>query len=327
MKSAQRILIIQTAFIGDVILATALIESLKAAMPDVCLDILVRKGNEALLADHPHLNDVLIWNKKESKLKHLLAIGERIRKTGYDVVINCQRFASSGYLTWRSGAKERIGFDKNPWRWAFSRRVAHLMDGRHEVERNHQLISHLVSGSPRRPKLYPTNTQKNKIAPLTSADYICIAPTSVWTTKQWPAHKWSALIDQKKDYRVYLLGAPGDKAACEAIMATCQHTEVTQLCGQLDLLESAALMSGAVMNYVNDSAPLHLASATNAPVRAIFCSTVPDFGFTPLSDDSKVIEVDKALDCRPCGVHGHKACPLGHFNCAEMIDVRTVANS
>ena len=85
------------------------------------------------------------------------------------------------------------------------------------------------------------------------------------------------------------------------------------MAGRLSFLESAALMKNAEMNYVNDSAPLHMASAMDAPVTAMFCSTVPYFGFTPLSADSIVLETWKQLDCRPCGLHGKKVCPKGTF--------------
>jgi heptosyltransferase-2 len=98
------------------------------------------------------------------------------------------------------------------------------------------------------------------------------------------------------------------------------HTRITNLCGQLSFLESAALMRDARMNYVNDSAPLHFASAMNAPVTAVYCSTIPGFGFGPLSDQRFVVETRETLDCRPCGLHGFKACPLGHFNCAHTIN-------
>jgi heptosyltransferase-2 len=77
-------------------------------------------------------------------------------------------------------------------------------------------------------------------------------------------------------------------------------------------------MQKADMNYVNDSAPLHLASALNAPVTAFFCSTIPEFGFYPLSDKSEVIEV-KNLECRPCGLHGYRSCPKSHFKCGNEI--------
>jgi heptosyltransferase-2 len=59
----------------------------------------------------------------------------------------------------------------------------------------------------------------------------------------------------------------------------------------------------------------------NAPVTAFFCSTVPEFGFGPLSDDAKIIQIQEKLECRPCGLHGHAACPKGHFKCGSEISV------
>jgi heptosyltransferase-2 len=76
------------------------------------------------------------------------------------------------------------------------------------------------------------------------------------------------------------------------------------------------------MNYVNDSAPMHIASAVNAPVTAIYCSTVPAFGFGPLSDVSFIVETDEKLACKPCGIHGLESCPEKHFKCALTIDTK-----
>jgi len=92
------------------------------------------------------------------------------------------------------------------------------------------------------------------------------------------------------------------------------------LAGKLSFLESAVLMKDALMNYVNDSAPLHLASSVNAPVTAIFCSTVPEFGFGPLSERSFIVQTKKTLDCKPCGNHGLNKCPKDHFECALTIN-------
>src|ERR1700735_3728507 len=94
----KKILVIQTAFIGDVVLATALIEKLHAFFPDACIDFLVRKGNETLLTGHPFLHEVLIWDKREHKLRNLYRLIRRIRQTKYDTVINVQRFAATGLL-------------------------------------------------------------------------------------------------------------------------------------------------------------------------------------------------------------------------------------
>jgi heptosyltransferase-2 len=119
---------------------------------------------------------------------------------------------------------------------------------------------------------------------------------------------------------VYLLGAPSDGDTCNRILAAANCSNVKSLAGQLNFLQSAALMQTAVMNYVNDSAPMHFASSVNAPVTAIYCSTIPAFGYGPLSDKKHIVEVKQALDCRPCGIHGRKECPKGHFNCANLID-------
>jgi heptosyltransferase II len=89
-------------------------------------------------------------------------------------------------------------------------------------------------------------------------------------------------------------------------------------------LGTAALMEGAQMNYVNDSAPLHIATAMNAPVTAVFCSTIPAFGFGPLNPNGRIVELTEKLDCRPCGLHGYAACPKGHFKCALEISVAQV---
>ena len=107
----------------------------------------------------------------------------------------------------------------------------------------------------------------------------------------------------------------------ERIKVNSGNDQVENLAGKLTLTESAELIKNARMNYVNDSAPLHMASAMNAPVTAYFCSTVPEFGFGPLSEHSVIVETNEKLSCRPCGLHGHKQCPQGHFNCGNQISI------
>jgi heptosyltransferase II len=317
----QKILIIQTAFIGDVVLATALIEKLHRHFPGAQIDFMVRKGNESLLLNHPWLHAVLVWDKKKNKQLNLLKMLRKIRREKYDQVINVQRFAATGLLTALSGAKERIGFDKNPFSFLFTRKVVHLVsDGKiplHEVERNLALISHFTDGNQERPRLYPSAADEEKVNVYKQNRYITISPASVWFTKQYPAEKWIDLIQSLSgSLQIFLLGAPSDSQLCESIKQSSGNGNISNLAGELSFLQSAALMKGAVMNYVNDSAPLHFASAVNAPVTAIYCSTIPAFGFGPLSDVRYIVETREPLDCRPCGLHGYKACPLGHFRCA-----------
>lgn len=322
----EKILIIQTAFIGDVVLATGIIEKLHSVFHDAQIDFLLRKGNEGLLKDHPFLHNVWIWDKKKQKNKNLLRIIKQVRAEKYTHVINLQRFLSSGLITFFSGAAYKAGFDKNPFSFCFTKKAAHVITEPyaspviHETDRNHVLIADLTDGSKALPKLYPSQKDYEKTASFKTRPYICIAPSSVWFTKQFPKEKWNELINVlPAEYTIYLVGAPNDEPITNDIISQTHHKHVVSLCGKLDFLESAALMKDAVMNYTNDSAPLHFASAMNAPVTAVYCSTVPAFGFGPTSDQSSIVEVNERLSCRPCGLHGHKACPQGHFKCATEI--------
>jgi len=317
----KKFLVIQTAFTGDVILATAITEKLHRFFPDARIDFLLRKGNEGLLEGHPYLHRVLIWDKSERKTRNLWTLLRKIRQNRYDTVINLQRFASTGLLTAFSGAGEKIGFDKNPLSFTFTRRIRHDMtNGRHEVDRNNDLIAHLTDTSRPFPRLYPNPGHYDSVKKWSRPPYLCIAPASVWFTKQFPPEKWIELIGRlPANLSVYLTGGKSDEPLCEEIAKAVPGRPVINMAGTLDFLSSAALMENAVMNYTNDSAPLHIASAMNAPVTAVYCSTVPAYGYYPLSDRSAVVETREALSCRPCTLHGRNACPLGHYRCAFSI--------
>jgi heptosyltransferase-2 len=319
----QKILIIQTAFIGDVVLATALVEKLHANLPGSAIDFLLRKGNELLLDNNPFINKIIVWDKKKNKIKNLFALASKIHSAKYDKVINLQRFFSTGLLTALSGAKETIGFTKNPLSRFFSRRVKHEIDfknPKHEIERNNALIAHFTDNAVALPKLYPSIKDHDIIKQYLNKSFITITPSSVWFTKKYPIEKWQDFLDQLDPLlQVYILGGKENFAEANDLVIRSINKNIEVLAGRLSFLQSAELMKYAKMNYVNDSAPLHFASAVNATVTAIFCSTVPGFGFTPLSDFSYIIETTVKLPCRPCGLHGYKACPLDHFKCAHTI--------
>jgi heptosyltransferase-2 len=336
----HRILVIQTAFIGDVVLATALLQNLHAAYPAATIDILVRQGADELFTDHPYINEVHVWNKKKNKYQHLFQIIQNIRRIKYDVVINVQRYLATGIITVLSGAKKTIGFNKNPLSFLFSEVVAHQFGAAaeaaeagarpaaqnsysaalHETSRNHALLASLTTAPVAKPALYPSVANFATVQKWQGAPYICMSPGSVWETKKMPAKNWIDLINAvPTNYTIYLMGAPNETALCAEILSGSSREGVINIAGQLNLLEAAALIKGAHLNYVNDSAPMHLASATNAPVAAIYCSTIPAFGYGPLSSVQFVVETLEHLPCKPCGLHGKKACPLGHFNCGHSI--------
>jgi len=325
----QKILVVQTAFIGDVVLATALVESLHEQYPKAAIDVVVRKGNEHLFNEHPFINELIVWDKKQHKYLNWLSILKKIRAKKYDVLINLQRFAATGLWTVLSNANTTIGFDKNPFSFLFTHKVKHDVSAGdvHEINRNHKLTESLGALQLCMPKLYPTKSDFDKVKQYQAEKYITIAPASVWFTKQFPISAWvSFLTELPFEGPIYILGGVSDKALGDQIINEIESIDSTaskkiiNLSGALGFLASAALQQKAVMNYVNDSAPLHFCSAVNAPVTAIYCSTIPAFGFGPLSTNSFIVETQQKLSCRPCGLHGKKECPLGHFNCAHSIE-------
>jgi len=319
----QRFLVIQTASIGDVILATAVIEKLHNHFPGAAIDFMTKKGNEALFAGHPFLNKLLLWDKSKHKYRNLLHLLKEVRSTRYDYLINLQRFAATGLFTVLSKAEYTSGFDKNPFSHRFTYRAVHRIsaeDNIHEIQRNQALISPFTDDMPARPRLYPTADDFKAFDSFKTKAYLCIAPASLWFTKQLPERQWISLIRAiPPEFRVMLLGSQQDHGLSERIMKESGSERCMNLAGRLSLLQSAALMQDAVMNYVNDSSPMHLASAVNARTTAVFCSTVPQFGFGPLSDHAVVVESTEKLTCRPCGLHGHQECPEIHFKCATTI--------
>lgn len=320
----KKILIIQTASLGDVILSTPLIEKLHHFYPDAKIDFLLKYGYEGVLRRHPYLHHVIVWDKTEKKYQRLVELINIIRDNKYDLIVNVQRFASSGIMTALSGANMKIGFSKNPLSLFFTKRIVHKIgksvNNPHETERNLKLIEHITGNSLFSMKLYPSKHDMAMVSQYKTKKFITVSPGSLWFTKQYPEQKWVELLSSlDEDIVVYMLGSPKEKPLCDRITRDSKHKNSLNLAGKLTFLESSALMRDAVMNFVNDSAPMHMASAMNAPVAAIYCSTVPEFGFGPVSDNSHIIQSSERLKCKPCGLHGLKKCPKKHFNCALTI--------
>jgi heptosyltransferase-2 len=300
-----------------VILVTGIVNSIKRQYPAAVVDVLVKKGNEALLQEHPSIRNVRTFDKAR-KYGEMGRLIRENRREKYSHIINVHRFISSGILAVLSGGYT-VGFDKNPLSRWYKLRLPHpVMQGIHETDRNFSLIAALGIREKVNPSLHPSKEVLEKVQEFQERPYVCFAPASVWATKQLPMEKWVDLAE-KQTMPIYLLGGPSDAGLCTKLAEQIPGKAIN-LAGELSLMESVALMKGAQRNYVNDSGPLHFASAVNAPVTAFFCSTVTDFGFGPLSEDSEVKEV-RNLPCRPCGLHGKKACPEGHFKCGMEMEV------
>ncbi|HBG69453.1 MAG: hypothetical protein A2W93_01430 [Bacteroidetes bacterium GWF2_43_63] len=319
----KKVLFIQTASLGDVILATATAHSVRALFPDALIFFLVKESCADVLNNCPVIDQVLVWNKKDHKYRNLLSILKEIRREKFDAVINFQRFFSSGFITAFSGGKIKAGFTSNPLSLFFNRKARHEQNGTHEIVRNLTLGRQCFPGLQKaNPVIAVEKPADQALLAIAQSKYITIFPGSLWATKQYPVKQWIDFVSEiPSELKVIIAGSNADVKMANDLSAA-RPMNTWNLCGKLSILESAWIMKYAAMNFTNDSAPTHLASAVNASVATIFCSTIPAFGFTPLSDNSKIIEYLAPLKCRPCGIHGHKSCPQKHFDCGNKIETK-----
>lgn len=319
----RKVLFIQTAFLGDVILATAALETWHQTHPADKIYFLVNQKFAGVVAQHPFAT-ILTWDKSTSaKYRKLWQLLQTIRNQRFDIVINFQRYAATGLLAVLSGAAETRGFDKNPFSSFFTRRFQHrFRDDWHEIDRNHELIKDLVSQpSPALPKLYPSAADKEHVArrleevQKSSPDkpIVILAPGSVWPTKIWPEEHWQALVSRLvADYTPILIGGKEEQPLCDRL----SYLGAINWAGQLSLMQSVSLMERSLCAYVQDSAPMHMATAVGLKTCAIYCSTAPIWGFGPKSPESIVYQLGD-LACRPCDIKGLSTCPKGHFRCGK----------
>jgi heptosyltransferase-2 len=316
MSSSNKVLIIQTAFLGDAILISSLLEKIRIESPDTSIHLLVRKGNESIFQAYPHKNLVKVWAyDKKQKWDSSRSLQMDLKAEHFDQVFVAQRFFGMGLLSLSIGAKRVTGFDKNPLSWFFNERVSHEWGtGKHETERNTALLSSWLG-----PKVYKPFLSLPGDNILSVEDYICISPGSVWETKRTPVRVWIDFIKHlPKTQPVVLMGAPNEVHLAEEIAKACPESKIINEAGKHGLVDAIRIYQHSLMSYVNDSGPMHICSAVDTPTVAVFCSTIPDFGFGPLASWNRIVEVPD-LACRPCGDHGKKSCPLGHYACGNQI--------
>ncbi len=333
----MKILIIQTAFIGDVILITPLIRETRKIFPSAIIDVLVTSGNQAILNNNPHINEILITDKK--KVLDYVKTLFMLRKKAYDMALTPHRSARTLTLLFLSHIKVRIGFNRDLYRHLLTCRLLHPKSV-HKAEKNlGLLIPFLTDDYPDLKALSEilTDNQLNWYSELfpTKNDYevsskflysginVAIAPGSVWNTKRWSKENYITLskLLKEKGYNLVFIGSKSEEELAQEIIDNA-GIEAINSCGSLSILQSAALISQCDALVCNDSGALHIGNAVNTPVFAFFGPTVQRYGYYPYRKHDYVFEID--LECRPCGMHGHKKCPLGHHNCMKLLNPELV---
>lgn len=311
--TSQSSLVIQTAFLGDVVLTTPLLERLAGEAGPV--DVLVTPAAAAVLAHHPAVGEVIVYDKRrDAGLGGIARVGRALRQRKYARIFLPHRSVRSAVLALATGARERIGFSDSPAAWTYTRRVAPT--GEHETAR----IAALAGPGPvPRPSLGLTEGERQAAIQWLERsgvrrEFTALAPGSVWATKRWPYY---AELASRLPGSLVVVGGPEDREAGAEIVAR-DPARIRSAAGELPLRVSAALLERASVLVTNDSAPLHLAAAVGTRVVAIFGPTVPAFGFGPLGEKDAIAEV-VGLSCRPCSKHGPMVCPLVHHRC--MMDL------
>jgi heptosyltransferase II len=321
------VLIIQTAFIGDMILTTPLISAIKKHFINSQVDVLAIPSTMKILQNNPDVHAVHVYDKRKNDKgpKGFFRICRLIRRARYHIVFSPHRSLKSAFIAWFSGAPVRVSFSNSAGSFLFSITVPENRS-LHEIDRILTLLQPMgVNTDSVRPCVYPSQTDRKTIDALfnNSKKAVALAPGSVWATKRWPPKYFRQLATAlaERGYGVFLIGGESDRTLCRDISAETDK-KIINVAGQLDLLQSAALLQKCSALVTNDSAPMHLASATATPVVALYGPTVRRFGFYPYHVKHMIIERD--LTCRPCSKHGGLRCPIKTHECMEKILPRDV---
>jgi len=313
------ILIIQTAFIGDVIMSTPFIQAVCDHWPDAVVDLVTRPESAILFKHHPRIRRIYTLDKSDHKSKYesLVDLIKQLRPVKYNLAFSIQSSFTSSLLMLLSGIKVRVGF----YRQKLLRIKIRPPKGLHVRQRYLTLMQPFTDRTlSDYTHLYLTSDDSVKAENILdrfsskNRRIIGFAPGSVRETKKWPSSYWSELLVllKDRDFEVIFLGSSSERELCDSIICE-TGLEAYNAAGELNLPESAALIRKLDLLICNDSAPLHIGNAVNTPVFAFFGPTVKSFGCYPYHEQDKILEID--LPCRPCGKHGHDRCPLRHFKC------------
>lgn len=322
-----KICILQTAYLGDVVLTTPLFRALRQAHPDCMIHAVTTPAAAPLYEGHQDLDGLHIFDKRgrHCGFNGLRKMSGELAAENFDVALCPHPSFRSALLLKLARIPIRIGFAGLPGSFLFTKKV--MRDKKlHEVARILSLLYALEISNQASPAL-PFDPLKEESAKkkMTEAGLdqtkpiIGVNPFSIWGTKRWPPDQCADFIDrfsEKYSCQVMLVGGPNDRPAADELFSLCRNKPFDTV-GLFDLRELIWALSWLTGYLTTDSGPMHIAAAIATPVIAIFGATVPEQGYAPYAKDASIVQFD--LECRPCGPHGHRRCPLGHFRCMREI--------
>ena len=328
--------VIQTAFIGDVFLSVLFFNWLRKIYPDDNIVLVCKKGVANFLL-HEGLVNQLIEIEKGNNQSYETAVHLINRQHVVQNVFCLHKSFRSALFSFKIKAESRIGFKVGIGSLFFSKSVIYpkswpdpirqlsllrLVDSELDQllkSKDWTYLNQIDQPIPDQFQFKNKSQTKNKI----KSHKVAIFPGSVWATKKWTEDGFSEVAKYlcNQNYQVFLMGGADERIIAERIHLAEPRAQV--LAGQKKITESLEILKTCDFIVGNDSSSSHMAASVGTPVLALFGPTTLDLGFRPWINSSVVIE-NNNLDCRPCGKHGHKQCPLGHHNCMKDISAATV---
>ena len=323
----MKLLIVGPAWVGDMVVAHALVQTLLAAQRDAEIHVLAPPASAPLGRRMPGVTDVVTLPVRHGELdwRVRLDVGHALRRVGYDRAIVLPNSFKSALVPFFAGIPRRTGW-RGEWRYGVLNDVRAL-----DTERLPRLIDRFVAladaaNSPTRdvePKLTADPVRAAALATelglATDRPILALCPGAEYgPAKRWPSAHYAAVAAEHvhRNGQVWLFGAQGDAAVCAAIRASVPPSaqrRIFDLAGRTQLLDAVDLLSLARQVVTNDSGLMHVACALGVPVVAIYGSSSPAFT-PPLSPRARVIR--DALPCSPCF---ERTCPLGHTDCLNRL--------
>ncbi len=330
----MKVLIIQTAFIGDLVLTTSFIREVYLKHGKAEIHILIKSGTEEILDKNPYIKKIHTFDKKKSKsLFYFINLIRELKKEKFDISYSPHFSHRSSLLSFFSGAKIRIGYSESGFSFLHTKKIPRPLKNTHEVDKLFSLLEQekKYSLQEKRPEIYFDEQKISKIKnEIPKENFFVIAPSSLWETKRMPVSKFNDLIQKilkSRNEKILLVGSKQDKILSDEILNHFPNEiKLIDFTGKTSLVELAFLISKSKLVISNDSSPIHFASAFNIPTIMIYGATIPDFGYSTLSDKQFISEV-RGLSCRPCGIHGGKFCPEKHFKCMLDQDITEMFKS
>jgi len=318
----KNILIIRFSALGDLVLTTPIFRELKRVFPDAKITLLTSSKTGSVLNNNPHI-DHFIWHKRKETYRDLNILIKKLRKENFDFVYDAHRSLRSIWIVWNL---TRFGFSKTPKTWFISKRSwqrSLLINFKLNFlsntpsQRQHLLLplqnqTSLVLKN--NTELFPDSDTVTQIKiflnknNLLKKSYVAIGASSSYTLKRWPLKYYEELISQliKQDFPVVLVGGVNESENIRL-----EHNfsgKVINAAGKFSPLESAELLRHAKIVVTNDTSISHLAEAMKTPVIVFFGPTVREFGYPPYLKESKIMETQEKLSCRPCSRDGRGKC-------------------